>query len=111
MIATLPEDLLTVSSPPMADWLEGFVPMKQHVLVRFGKWKEIVSQELPRNRELFSVTIAMMRYARAVAHAVLGDLDAADREAAGFGEALARVRRAATSSTTGASTSSPSRRR
>ena len=91
MIATLPEDLLTVSSPPMADWLEGFVPMKQHVLVRFGKWQEIVSQELPGNRELFSVTIAMMRYAKAVAHAVLGDLDAADREAAGFGEALARV--------------------
>ena len=91
MIATLPEDLLTVSSPPMADWLEGFVPMKQHVLVRFGKWQEIVSQELPGNRELFSVTIAMMRYAKAVAHAVLGDLDAADREAACFGEALARV--------------------
>ena len=91
MIETLPEDLLTVSSPPMADWLEGFVPMKQHVLIRFGKWREIVSQELPRNRELFSVTTAMMRYAKAVAHAVLGDLDAADREAAGFEEALARV--------------------
>ena len=91
MIATLPEDLLTVSSPPMADWLEGFVPMKQHVLIRFGRWKEIVAQELPRNHELFSVTTAMMRYARAVAHAVLGDVEAADREAAAFGEALARV--------------------
>ena len=91
MIATLPEDLLTVSSPPMADWLEGFVPMKQHVLIRFGKWREILAQELPANRELFSVTTAMMRYARAVAHAVLGDLDEADREAAAFDEALARV--------------------
>lgn len=91
MISTLPEDLLTMSSPPMADWLEGFVPMKQHVFVRFGKWKEIVSQELPGDRALFSVTTAMMRYAKAVAHSVLGDLDAADREAAGFGEALARV--------------------
>ena len=91
MIATLPEDLLTVTSPPMADWLEGFVPMKQHVLIRFGKWEEIVSQALPGDRALFSVTTAMMRYAKAVAHAVLGDLDAADREAAGFGEALARV--------------------
>ena len=91
MIETLPEDLLTVSSPPMADWLEGFVPMKQHVLVRFGKWREIIAGELPGNRELFSVTTAMMRYARAVAHAVLGELDAADREAAAFGEALARV--------------------
>ena len=91
MIATLPEELLTVASPPMADWLEGFVPMKQHVLIRFGKWREIVGQELPGNRELFCVTTAMMRYARAVAHAVLGELDEAVREAAAFGEALARV--------------------
>ena len=91
MIATLPEALLTMSSPPMADWLEGFVPMKQHVLVRFGKWEEILAQGLPRNRELFAVTTAMMRYARAVAHAVLGDVEAADREAAAFDDALARV--------------------
>ena len=91
MVETLPEELLTLSSPPMADWLEGFVPMKQHVLIRFGRWKEIVSQELPRNRELFSVTTAMMRYAKAVAQAMTGDLDAADREAAAFDEAFARV--------------------
>ena len=31
LIATLPEDLLSVQSPPMADWLEGLVPVKQHV--------------------------------------------------------------------------------
>ena len=91
MIATLPEELLTVSSPPMADWLEGFVPMKQHVLIRFGKWQAILAQELPENRELFCVTTAMVRYAKAVAHAVLGDLDAANREAGAFDEALARV--------------------
>ena len=91
MIATLPEDLLTVSSPPMADWLEGFVPMKQHVLVRFGKWKEIVAQPLPENRELFCVTTAMMRYARAVARATMGEVEAAVREAAEFDRALERV--------------------
>ena len=91
MVSTLPEELLTVASPPMADWLEGFVPMKQHVLVRFGKWEAIVAEELPRNRDLFCVTTAMMRYAKAVAHAVMGDVDAAEREAAGFDAALARV--------------------
>ena len=42
LIAALPEDLLSVQSPPMADWLEGLVPVKQHVLVRFGKWQEIL---------------------------------------------------------------------
>ena len=91
LVATLPEELLTITSPPMADWLEGFVPMKQHVLVRFGKWKEIVAQELPGNPDLFCVTAAMMRYARAVAHSVLGDIAAAVEEAAAFEEALTRV--------------------
>ena len=72
LITALPEDLLSVQSPPMADWLEGLVPVKQHVLVRFGKWQEILEQELPTNPELYCVTSATMRYARAVAFATLG---------------------------------------
>ena len=36
-------------SPPMADWLEGFISMKQHVYIRFGKWQEIIDQPLPDN--------------------------------------------------------------
>ena len=44
MNSTLPEELLRTQSPPMADWLEGFVPIKQHVLVRFGKWTDIIKQ-------------------------------------------------------------------
>ena len=91
MIATLPEELLTLTSPPMADWLESFVSMKQHVLIRFGKWNAIIAEELPENRDLFCVTTAMMRYAKAVARAVTGDVDAAEREAASFDEALTRV--------------------
>ncbi len=91
MIATLGEELLRVESPPMADWLEGFIPMKQHVLIRFGKWREILQQALPEDRELYSVTTAMMRYARAVAHGVLGAVEEADEEARRFDEALARV--------------------
>ena len=91
LVATLPEELLAIASPPMADWLEGFVPMKQHVLIRFGKWKEIVAQELPGNPDLFCVTAAMMRYAKGVAHSVLGDIAAAAEEAAAFEEALTRV--------------------
>ena len=31
--------LLRVRNPPMADWLEGFVPMKMHALIRFGRLK------------------------------------------------------------------------
>ena len=47
LIATIPEAVLRIQSPPMADFLEGYLTMKQHVLVRFGKWREIIAQELP----------------------------------------------------------------
>ncbi len=42
--------------------------MKQHVLVRFGKWQEIIDQELPKDSDLYCSTTAMMLYARGVAH-------------------------------------------
>ena len=64
LIDTTPEALLRIPSPPMADFVEGYLPMKQHVLVRFGKWHEIIAQELPRDRELYCSTTAMMLYAQ-----------------------------------------------
>ena len=50
MVATLPEELLRVPSPPIADWLEGFLPMKMHVLIRFGRWDDIIATELRRTQ-------------------------------------------------------------
>ncbi len=91
MVATLPEDVLRVESPPMADWLEGFVPMKQHVLIRFGLWDDIIAQELPANKDLYCVTTALMHYAKAVAHAASGDVPSAEGEAELFDEAVKRV--------------------
>ena len=91
LVGMLPAELLEMQSPPMADWLEGFVGMKQHVLIRFGKWKEIIEQVLPENQELFRATTAMMRYARAVAYANLGDIEQADREVKHFDAAVERV--------------------
>ena len=40
LAANLPDDIVR----PLADWFEGFVPMKQHVLVRFGRWEDILAQ-------------------------------------------------------------------
>ena len=37
LIETLPKETLA----PMADWFEAFIPMKQHVLIRFGRWQDI----------------------------------------------------------------------
>lgn len=91
MNATLPEELLQQTSPPMADWLEGFLAMKQHVYIRFGKWDEIIAQELPENQTLFCVTTAMMHYAKAVAYAASNRVPQAEEHAKHFEAAVDRV--------------------
>jgi tetratricopeptide (TPR) repeat protein len=91
MAATLTEDLLTIQVPPMADGLEGFVPMKMHVLIRFGRWRDIIATKLPQNQALYCVTTAMIHYARAVALAASGDVVAAETEAKAFEAAVAKV--------------------
>lgn len=87
----IPETLLRESTPPMADWLEGFVPMKSHVLVRFGRWQEILDEPLPAHPDLYPVTIATLHYAKGIAHAVLGELDEADASLRDFDTAFSRV--------------------
>lgn len=91
LIDTTPEELLRIPSPPMADFIEGYIPMKQHVLVRFGKWREIIEQELPKDRDLYCSTTAMMLYAKGVAHSILGEIPEAERARAAFREAKVRV--------------------
>ena len=87
LIETLPEATLR----PMADWLEAFIPMKQHVLIRFGRWPEILAQSLPEDAELYCFTIALMRYARTVALANTGDIAGAEIERELFFAARDRV--------------------
>src|SRR3712207_1878844 len=89
--ATLPEELLRIEQPPMADYLEAFVPMRLHVLIRFGLWEDILALPLPDDPELYCTTTAMMHYAQGVSYAATGRI--ADAEAArdAFAAAVARV--------------------
>lgn len=87
LTTTVPDAVLR----PLADWFEAFVPMKQHVLIRFGKWQDILDQPLPEDEDLYTVTRTMMRYARAVALANLKELTKAGEEAALFYSARDRV--------------------
>ncbi|MEP4291319.1 MAG: hypothetical protein ABJ358_05350, partial [Rhizobiaceae bacterium] len=87
LIDTLPAQTLA----PMADWFEAFVGMKQHVLIRFGRWRDILDQQLPQDAELYSVTTALMHYARTVALANSGKPDLAEQERKLFDAALERV--------------------
>src|SRR5215470_15166050 len=91
LAAAIPGDLLRVKSPPMADWLEGFVPMKLHVLIRFGRWPDILATPLPEDPELYCVTTAMTLYAKGVAAAATGQVGQAAEQRALFTAAAARV--------------------
>ncbi|MGC9540419.1 hypothetical protein [Streptomyces sp. UG1] len=89
--ASIPEDLLRVPSPPMADWLEGFLAMRVHVLIRFGRWDDILALPLPTDPELYCVTTAMLHYARGVALSSMHRVPEAEAERRLFREAVARV--------------------
>ena len=69
---SITEDLLGIDSPPMADWLEGFVASRVHAYIRFGCWEEILALEVPTNKFLYAVTTAMLHYARGIAFAATG---------------------------------------
>jgi tetratricopeptide (TPR) repeat protein len=91
LIETMPEEMLRIPSPPMADFFESYASIRQHVLIRFGKWHEIIAQDLPADRDLYCNTRAMIHYAKGVAHAALGEVQAAEAEQVLFREAANRV--------------------
>ncbi len=91
IVETIPEELLRWESPPMADWLEGYVAMAVHPLIRFGKWREIIDLPLPEDQTLYCSTTALLHYAKTLAHAVLGDVPAAERQMTEFQAAVERV--------------------
>ncbi|KAJ5715555.1 uncharacterized protein N7483_012736 [Penicillium malachiteum] len=91
MESTVPEEVLRIQSPPMADWLEQFMGICLHVMVRFGIWEELKLKELPHDRELFAGTTATTHYARGLAFAATGDIASARTEQSLFLQAWAQV--------------------
>lgn len=91
LIEWIPEDFLRVESPPFADSAEAFHGMKIHVMVRFGKWQEIIDAELPPDPELWAATTAITLYAKAVAHSALGNIAEAEAHKTLFHDAWSKV--------------------
>ncbi len=74
MQATVRPEYLLFPHAFLVNYLEAFYGMKAHVLIRFGKWQEILDEPLPEDPELFCVTYATWQYAKGIAHAVLGNI-------------------------------------
>lgn len=58
----------------LVNHLEAFYGMQYHVLVRFGKWQEILDETLEHDPKLFCLSNAILQYAKGIAHAVLGNI-------------------------------------
>ena len=88
----LTKEILGVKGrPKFSTSLEGYYSMSMHVLVRFGRWQEIIDAPLPDDPELYLVSTAMHHYAKGIAHASLKRFDDADRERKLFHDSLRRV--------------------
>jgi tetratricopeptide (TPR) repeat protein len=75
MVAGLPEDLLK-AAPTLAG---GFAAMPYEVLVRFGRWDDILA-EAESHPDSLPFTRTLRHAARAIAYAAKGDLEAARAE-------------------------------
>ena len=95
-VATLPagdensgvQFMLAGIIPMGAIFLESYVTMPWHVMIRFGKWDDILAEPLHSDREVFPAAIATQHYARGVAYASKGMVPEAEAEQALFKEAL-----------------------
>lgn len=76
MEATLPKELLAV----MGDYIENFMSVRAHIMVRFGMWDELIEIAIPSEPELYSMTIATLHYAKGVAYAATGNVADAERQ-------------------------------
>lgn len=72
---------LLMERPDLAVYLESYGAMDIHVLVRFGRWKEILKLKFPKNKELMLFRSASLYFARALAYANLNNTQAAKDEA------------------------------
>ncbi len=91
LVDVTPEDILRVESPPFADFFESYFAIWVHVLIRFGKWAEIIDEPLPEDQSLYANLTATLHYAKGVAHAARGEVAEAETARERFHQALARM--------------------
>jgi tetratricopeptide (TPR) repeat protein len=95
-VATLPagdkdsgvQFMLAGIIPMGAIFLESYVTMPWHVMVRFGKWDDILVEPLQTDTDVFPAAIATQHYARGVAYASKGMVPEAEAEQVLFEAAL-----------------------
>jgi tetratricopeptide (TPR) repeat protein len=89
MVADIPEEFFQKNA-----FADGFKAMPLEVLMRFGRWDEVLAE--PALPDYVPISRSLQHYARAVAHAAQGRVAEAEKEQAAFLEARTRVPKEAT---------------
>ncbi len=77
----VPREVVSISDrPKLTQTVEGYHAMKSHVLVRFGRWQDIIDEPMADDPALYVMTAAMQHYAKGVAHATLKNFAEAELE-------------------------------
>ena len=74
--------------PSLTTYLESYSAMDVHVMVRFGRWEELLKLELPLDESLMLYRTASILYGRALAWAMCKNIDESKKEADRFDELL-----------------------
>ena len=85
----IPEQVPEAMLRAQSDFIDAFVPTDLHVLVRFGRWEEIL--RAPEPPDYLPVSRSVRRYARALAFAATSRVADARREQQAFLTEKARV--------------------
>jgi tetratricopeptide (TPR) repeat protein len=85
MVADIPLDFLEEN----ASWMDAFAAMPYEVMIRFGRWDEMLAQ--PQPADYLPLSRALYHAARGIAFAAKGDVPAARAEQAAFTRAAAAV--------------------
>lgn len=91
MEATISEDLLRVEVPPLANWMEFFLAVRVHILIRFGMWEDLKRLPIPEDKDLYCTTIVMRHYGHGIAYAATGEIEEAEKCRTLFRAAAKRV--------------------
>jgi tetratricopeptide (TPR) repeat protein len=67
------------------------MPIRVHMLIRFGRWDDLIAEPLPAATDLYCTTAATIHYCRGVAHASKGRLAQAHAEREAFTAAYHRI--------------------
>lgn len=73
----IPPSVNQLHEPQLFELGDGFSTMLYHVMMRFGKWDEILSLPFPSPSNHCVFAVATLHFTRAIAHAALGNINEA----------------------------------